>query len=289
MWMICAETSFSGIFSVVEITTDEGMTFNGGADSGTSTDPLVPKGFNNVTSYSFTDGITTSKVTIDEHYQSLPVLDINTQYVIQPSQLTTTLYSDSGSYLNAGANGMSLSTGINKTTAQAADLFRFQINNMNFNSINDGIADFFSADIARNQSADILRFLDAEGNLLASFTVDPTDWTQELGYQTLDRWDLTTGTYNSTGASDDDILPVNAIALELSEFELETGVSWQDLADHAAELQVEIPSPTKTDYAFLFAVDSRDLNVTSIPEPATAGFLAAVSLCAAFIRRRFWN
>ena len=45
-------------------------------------------------------------------------------------------------------------------------------------------------------------------------------------------------------------MPVNAIALELSEFTLAAGVTWSNLVENAAEFQVEIPDPTMTDYAF---------------------------------------
>lgn len=268
--MFAALYAQAGVFTVTSITTDEGMNFDG-VNGGTELNPLVPVGYNSVTSYSYTDGVNPGTVVFNGFYSSLPVATINTEQIVQPSQYTAPLFPTAGEYLNAGVNGMSLSTGINKIKKNLPDTFRFTLTSIDISAVGDGIPDFFAADIASGQSDDTIYFLDASSNLLASRVLNSNDWTQALGYQKIDRFDLTTGTHTLNG--DDNSKPVNAIALELSEFSLEPGVTWEYLADHAVELQVGIPYETKTDYAFLFAVDSRTINVAPIPEPAAMGLI----------------
>lgn len=294
--------------TVLSVTTDEGFIYDYSESelSGSQSAPTVPTSYNNISSYTYSttsgDSVVTNTVTIGDNYQSLTVYESSSSNVIQPVNSTdqtddyiTPLLESDADYLNAGSNGMSLSTGINKTPKYDPDSYVFSLSGFDVDIVGDGGVDFFAADIAYNQSSEEISIWDDNGNIIAEYVMTPADWDAEIGWQQVDRIN-TDGSINY----EDFIAPVSVIAIELSDFTLTEGWDWDMVATNAAFIQVDVPAldddeevdddnPPKTDYAFLFAVNTDEIDVTpmAIPEAQSAAYILFTLGIGMGIRRFF--
>ncbi len=269
---------------------------------------VTPEGYNNVTSFTVDRTETESvveNITIPtaNKFFALRTDGVTTRYPIQPKfdpvnggPLNGKLYNDDDDYLSAGANGLSLSTGVNKISSQAVETLIFPVVYIDPSKVDDGMVDFFAADIAFNQSPDTWNLLDEQGAVVASLITegniasDPgdhdggNDWT-ELGKQNVNRWDnqknqLDTKWGNTSRS-------VSAIAFELADFDLVTGANWANVRSMEIIIADETDIP-RTDYAFIASnTDSiRFANQVHAPEPLTIlGSFTALGFGGLFKRK----
>ncbi len=280
-------------FTVTQMTTDEGFIFD---------DPnsiaVTPTGLNNVTSFTIDDGTPEGNKIFTDDFFAIQTEGVSTTSPIQPiSADGTKLYDDDDSYLSAGVNGLSLSTGVNKITRQNIETLIFPVLSINLDAIGDGEVDFFVTDIAQNQSPDTWRLLDINGDVVASLITegnksndggdytDGTDWNL-LGKQNLARWDNNGNQIDATWGSNRN---VSALAFELSDFSLVNGASWEDVSSMSLTVGEETNKP-RTDYAFISSnVNSISFvnQVQPVPEPTTVlGTFMALGVGNLFRKKR---
>ena len=252
-------------FSLTELQTSDtdGNTTN--TPIFTGTEDYTPIGTNVVTGFEVDNSGSIISTTT---WNALEVDAVGTTRVIQYKQNDTScsptgtpcirLYDTDDKYLYQ--DGLSLSTGINKTTSQAQETFTFPVLNLTPSTIGDSNPDLISADIAINQSEDRWELLDSDGNLFAFLNTSSSDWNQ-LGTQQLERYDVTNDTVRAFNNR-----TVAGLALELSDFIVASTnqpLSSSD-ASNVSSLRIliedpaEVPIEPKTDYAF-FGADSNSI------------------------------
>jgi len=259
-------------FTVTQLTSEE-MVFNAPGDT------LTPTGLNNVLSFTVEPSLGGPAVQIaTTDYFGLQPASIDTPFPIQYPGVGGKLFPNDADYMSAGTQGLSLSTGINKTTAQSVETLFFPVVFIDPLAVGDGTVDFFIADIANNQSPDLWELLDSSGSVVASITPEGpftggADWNR-IGTLNLERYN------NATMMVQD--FPnrhLSAMALELTDF---SGLT-QANASTVASMRITIADPAasdprpRTDYAFI----SSDINsiqfsnqVAPVPEPGTLSLLA---------------
>jgi hypothetical protein len=270
---------------VTEIQSEEAI-FNGPGDT------LTPATLNNVTGFLYAPKGGGTPVAADiGNFFGLRPSTVDTPYPIQYQGLATKLFPNDADFLSAGTQGMSLSTGINKISSQAREVWTFPVILLNPATIGDSVPDFFAADIANNQSPDLWELLDGSGNVIASTTTQGAqtggdDWTR-LGTLHLDRYQNPGGPVQSFNDRE-----MSALAIELSDF---VGLNMTNAAD-VRSMRFSIADPgfagdnsPRTDYAFI-ASDIRSVQfsnqVTAAPEPATLALVGFALVGLALFRRR---
>lgn len=266
-------------FDLTEIKTDEGHIFNS-TNSGTV---YTPTGLNSVTEFTveYDDGSGgTASTTINpasDNFQALEVTSIYTDSPIQYRGVGGKLYSNDSEYLTGGINGLSLSTGVNKSQSDTIlDTLIFPVVSIDASAIGDNSPDFIAADIALYQSYDKWDLLDINGDVVGSIVPTPyatsnsnqpsnPDWSEILGNQALARY------RNSTSTLQDPWFDrtVSGLALELSDFDGLTTANASDVVSMRITLSddtVQSPAITdydgkpRTDYAF-FASDTDSIDL----------------------------
>ncbi|MDJ0601357.1 MAG: PEP-CTERM sorting domain-containing protein [Crocosphaera sp.] len=275
-------------FRVTQITSEEAV-FNEPSDT------LTPTTLNYVLSFTVepSGGGSSTQISTEDFFALAPDT-VETPFPIQYKEVGDKLFAEDQEYLTAGTNGLSLSTGINKTTRQDPEAFFFPVVFLDPTAINDGTVDFFAADIANNQSPDLWELLDAGGNVVASLVTEGAvtnpsnpDWTR-LGTQNLERF----------RNSDNQILnfdnrQLSGLAVELSDFVGLTALN----ASSVASMRITIADPNntvdnrpRTDYAFISSnINSiafeNQVKSQEIPEP-TSLLSLAVTLGLGLLSRK---
>lgn len=277
---VIQQSAFAASFTVTQITSEEAI-FNEPSDT------LTPTTLNNVLSFTVEPrgGGSSTQISTEDFFALAPDT-VDTPFPIQYKGVGDKLFPNDQDYLTAGINGLSLSTGINKTTAQDPESFFFPVVFLNPTAINDGNVDFFAADIAQNQSPDLWELLDADGNLVASLVTEGTrtnptnpDWNR-VGTQNLERF----------RNSDNQILTfdnrhLSGLAVELSDFAGLTALN----ADSVASMRITIADPDnlvdsrpRTDYAFIgsninsIRFENQVQPPPSVPEPSNLFSLGVI-------------
>ena len=259
---------------LTEIKTDETHTFNS-ANSGTL---YIPGGLNSVTEFTveYDDGSGgTTSITINPTTDNFAALEVRSVYSDAPIQyqgIGSKLYSNDYEYLTGGTNGLSLSTGINKSTSDTIlDTLTFPVFSIDSSAIGDNSPDFIAADIALFQSYDKWELLDNNSDVVGSIVPTPyetsgsdkpsnPDWSGILGNQALARYKNSTNTLTDPWQN----RPVYGLALELSDFDGLTTANAGSVTSMRITLSddtVQNPPITnydgkpRTDYAF-FAADT---------------------------------
>ncbi len=280
---VSQQSALAASFTVTQITSEEKV-FNEPSDT------LTPTTLNNVLSFTVepSGGGLSTQISTEDFFALAPDT-VDTPFPIQYKNVGTKLFANDEDYLTAGTNGLSLSTGINKTIEQDREAFFFPVLFLNPTAINDGVVDFFAADIANNQSPDLWELLDADLNVVASLVTEGTqtnptnpDWNR-LGTQNLERF----------RNSDNQILTfdnrhLSGLAFELSDFVGLTALN----ASSVASMRITIANPDnmvddrmvdnrpRTDYAFIssninsISFENQVQPAPEIPEPTNL-----LSLC----------
>lgn len=213
-------------------------------------------------------------------YSSTPFLALrpdgmNNRYSVQYRGESAPLYSDRSDYVTAGTNGLSLTTGANLTTADPQETWNFTRIFLDPNGVGDGIPDFLAADVADNQSDDLLELVDINGDVIASLGITSSDWTQ-LGRQNLARIDNVSGTIVNANFSNRKIY---GLAVELSDFILASNGQNLSSSDTAAlnaitNLRISIPGDSndvpRTDYGWIASNTDTIRFAEQVPEPSSA-------------------
>lgn len=311
--MAYALTSLYGyeVFNITSIDIDDG----GSTHTLTSLSTYNPVGDANVTSFTI-DGTTTYSTSGFISGINVDSSQITAPGAIQPSNFIDALdprftdgdpnsqfYTGSnqlGSFLGHGTRGLSLSTGINVTSADADSSISFDVTILDSSLLMDGVPDFIFGDAANNQSADQVQFLDASDNVLLEFTLDPSpdttsngDWSF-LGTRTIDRIEADGSAHRLDG--DNQTLSVNMIAFSVEESDLTTFAT-TNFVDFAAamaavtSIEIDIPQAgngdPKTDYAFIGVnLNAIDSPLAVVPEPSTLLMFGVGSLLILFLRKR---
>ena len=286
---VIQQSALAVSFTVTQITSEEAI-FNEPSDT------LTPTTLNNVLSFTVepSGGGSSTQISTEDFFALAPD-NVDTPFPIQYKGVGDKLFVNDQDYLTAGTNGLSLSTGINKTTAQDPEAFFFPVVFLNPTAINDGAVDFFAADIANNQSPDLWELLDADGNRVASLVTegtitDPTDpdWNR-VGTQNLER---IRNSNNQILNFDDREL--SGLAVELSDF---TGLTALN-AGSVASMRITIADPDnlvdnrpRTDYAFISSnINSirfeNQVQPETVPEPTTSLFSLGVTLGLGLLSRK---
>jgi len=271
------QSAFAALYTVIELETEEAV-FNEPSDT------LAPTTLNNVVGFTVERGNGPSSRISTESYYGLRPASVDTPFPIQPKtldgqNLSTKLFAYDADYLSAGRQGLSLSTGINKTTSQQRESWFFPVIFLDPSAVDDDIVDFLVADIADNQSPDLWEFLDSNGDPIASITTEGpqtggTDWNR-IGTLNLNRWSNAAGQVEAFNNRE-----LSAMALELSDF---TGLTSAN-ASLVASMRVTIADPSlssqrpRTDYAFISSDInsirfSNQLGPANIPSPSTVALL----------------
>lgn len=295
--------------TLTEMTTDENIVYN---DPDFTYTPNS-NGFNSVTEFKVKDGsnavqtYTIGSGSGEANFVALEANGVDVPYVIQPqgsrnlSSSTNFLLPNQEDYLSAGANGLSLSTGINKVSTQDQEIFTFPVLTIDSAKVGDNVVDILVSDVAQNQSPDRLELLDVNGNTIASLTPQSSDW-QHLGKQNLERVDTATGNVSTTEGFFTQPRNVSGLALELSDFELDSGGGSLTGTEAASVTSMRISiaeTPTtkpKTDYGF-FAADRESVtfdrgtsNMAEVPfefSPALGLLLIGLSVLWFKIKPKF--
>ena len=281
---ICAlsfygESVFAAQFTLTEIKTDEGFTFN------SATGVETPTGLNSVTEFTveWSGGPPITIDTATENFQALDVTSIYSDAPIQYEGVGSKLYTNDSEYLTTGTNGLSLSTGLNKSISDTViDVLNFPVLSIDSGAIGDDFPDFFAADIALYQSYDKWELLDTNGNVVGSVVPTPyatsgtnnpsnPDWSAVLGQQALARYRNSTSTLQDPWQD----RAVSGLALELSDFDGLTTANAGDvtsmritLSDDTVQDPVinDYDGKPRTDYAF-FASDRDSILLSSQQVP----------------------
>ena len=273
---------FTSSANATQLTLTELQTFD--TDGNTTNTPIfsgtedyTPIGTNVVTGFE----INNSGSIIDAtNWNALEVNAVGTTKVIQYKQNDIAcspsgspcnrLYANDAQYIYQ--DGLSLSTGINKTSSQSLETFTFQVLSLIGSTIGDGNPDIISADIAKNQSEDKWELLDINGDVFAILNTSSSDWNA-LGTQQLERYDI-----NSNTVENFNDRPISGLAIELSDFTvISTGQALNPVdASSVYSLRIAIEDPTqnpvqpKTDYAF-FGADPNSITL-GIGQSSTVPF-----------------
>ena len=192
-------------------------------------------------------------------------------------------YPNAADYLVTGERGLSFSTALN-FIGQENRVLEF---GMTFlaDPVNSSVPVFCAGDSADNQSVDTWRFLDASGNLVASFvSIDADDtpvgtqvrWN-EFAKLRSDRLNTEDSSSNGTGSRD---MSLMAFSLENADFE--PGKTYQDVA------KLEISMATaKTDWAFI-GINMNLVQASSavVPEPRLSLYGIALLFFVGVRKRR---
>ncbi|MEM8778604.1 MAG: PEP-CTERM sorting domain-containing protein [Cyanobacteria bacterium P01_G01_bin.49] len=277
---VTQQSALAVSFTVTQITSEEAI-FNEASDT------LTPTSLNNVLSFTVepNGGGASTQVSTKDFFGLAPDT-IDTPFPIQYKGIDNKLFANDQDYLTAGTNGLSLSTGINKTTAQDLESFFFPVIFLDPTAIGDQVVDFFAADIANNQSPDLWELLDADGNVVASLVTEGTktnstdpDWNR-LGTQNLERYNNSTGQIQTF-----DNRQLSGLAFELSDFvglTASNASSVTSMRMTIADPDNSVDSRPRTDYAFIssninsISFQNQVQPTQTVPEPTNLWSLGVI-------------
>lgn len=225
-----------------------------------------------------------------ESFYALEPSGMTNEKSLQYQGVASPLYPDRESYLTAGNNGLSMSTGANLTTADPAEAWTFTRIFLDPAGVGDGIPDFLSVDIAQNQSGDVFDLIDSAGTVLATLGVNSSDWNK-VGEQDLARVDNDSGVVSNATF---DGRFIYGLAIELSDFVVvSTGeqLAATDTAILAAisNLRIRVPgqgNKPRTDYAFVASNTDTIRFQEQVPEPDSLALLTLPALLGLARRKR---